>query len=685
MADAYTVFTTYTFPNAYAQDPREQVRPKYFRTNNEDWTEAMYLFRQSADISIDSGTDNQLVLTVSPSDLVQDNHYVIVDNGETGASKLVWFVPPAGVSSSDTITINNTYLADDYTDVSDYDDDITDVSSFRIIVFGAENERLMVDGPNQILNYFADDLEMADDDSDSVATVIGAIEDTLEVITDYTKSTHTAGTEIEEEIIKNEDLDWDNALAVEGFENLLENGGFERWRDVEFTGADSSKDISIPGWKFTINSSTTVSRESTTVDRGTYALKLDSKANSDTVYQEISNYADYQDRWVTLIARVKGTSGRQFKFEIDDGVSATTGSTQTADGDWNTYYIHLQAAAAASELTVKFIRDDGTDSVYYLDNFALYEGRLAKQFSLRTLDRVEEQDDRGSKNLLINGSFEMGWPAGDEAPAGWTFIGLSGAGAQHTGVIGDTLGHYAIKLNPGAVNDGIEQPIGSITPVLNYVKGETVCFSFAALRDSATSSEWAVRIDDGVGTTTMLFDTSDYDSAERINVVHDVDGSATKLDVEIYCTDSDDQEDLYIDACCLNIGSRPIRDAGAPNNSIWQPYVEVFEKSGTVNTDATKLGLERLAYNDFYPLWMDAHISDTATGAIEFELQRNGTKVMEVEIENAASEGFETNALSSANSDQIAMGDTYHVEIDLGVGEECDDPSVHVFGVQLNF
>lgn len=684
MADAYTVFTTYEFLNAYAQDPREQVRPKYFRTNNEDWTEAMYLFRQSADLSIDSGTDNQLVLSVSPADLVQDNHYVIVDNGETGASKLVWFVPPAGISS-DTITINNTYLADDYTDVSDYDDDITDPSSFRIIVVGAENERLMIDGPNQILNYFADDLEMADDDSDSVATVIGAIEDTLEIITDYTKSSHTAGTEIEEEIVKNEDLDWDNTLAIEGFENLLENGGFERWRDVAFTGADSSKDISIPGWKFTINSSTTISRESTTIDRGTYALKLDSKGNSDTVYQEIDNYADYQDRWVTLVARVKGTSGRQFKFQIDDGVSATTGDTQTADGDWNTYYIHLQLAAAASELTVKFIRDDGTDSVYYLDNFALYEGRLAKQFALRTLDRVEEQDDRGSKNLLINGSFEMGWPASDESPVGWTFSGISGAGSR-SGAIGDCPGHYAMKLNPTAVGDGIEQPIGGLDPLLNHVKGETVCFSFAALRDSANSSEWAVKIDDGVGTTTMLFDTSDYDSETRIICVHDVDSSATKLDVEIYCNDVSNQEDLYIDACCLNIGSRPINDPGAPNNSIWQPYVEVFEQSGTVSSDTAKIGLERLAFNDYYPLWMDVHVSDTATGGdIEFELHKNGSKVMEVELGTGDSEGFATNALSSANSDQIAMGDTYHVEIDLGIGEECDDPAVHVFGVQLSF
>lgn len=684
MADAYTVFTTYEFPNTYAQDPREQVRPKYFRTNNEDWTEAMYLFRQSADLSIDSGTDNQLVLSVSPADLVQDNHYVIVDNGETGASKLVWFVPPAGISS-DTITINNTYLADDYTDVSDYDDDITDPSSFRIIVVGAENERLMIDGPNQILNYFADDLEMADDDSDSVATVIGAIEDTLEIITDYTKSSHTAGTEIEEEIVKNEDLDWDNTLAIEGFGNLLENGGFERWRDVEFTGADSSKDISIPGWKFTINSSTTISRESTTIDRGTYALKLDSKGNSDTVYQEIDNYADYQDRWVTLVARVKGTSGRQFKFQIDDGVSATTGDTQTADGDWNTYYIHLQLAAAASELTVKFIRDDGTDSVYYLDNFALYEGRLAKQFALRTLDRVEEQDDRGSKNLLINGSFEMGWPASDESPVGWTFIGLGGAGSR-SDAIGDCPGHYAMKFNPTAVGDGIQQPIGGLDPLLNHVKGETVCFSFAALRNSVNSSEWAVKIDDGVGTTTMLFDTSDYDSVTRIICVHDVDSSATKLDVEIYCNDVSNQEDLYIDACCLNIGSRPINDPGAPNNSIWQPYVEVFEQSGTVSSDTAKIGLERLAFNDYYPLWMDVHVSDTATGGdIEFELHKNGSKVMEVELGTGDSEGFATNALSSANSDQIAMGDTYHVEIDLGMGEECDDPAVHVFGVQLSF
>lgn len=679
MADVYTVFTTYEFPNSYAEDPREEVKPKYFRTNNEDWTEAMYFFRQNADLSIDSGTDNQLVLSVGMTNLVQDNHYVMVDNGEAGASKLVWFVPPAGISS-DTITINNTYLAPDYTDVSDYDDDITDVSNFRIVVFGADNVRYMIDGAEQILNYFAGDIEFSSTDSDTLSTIITAIEDTLEAITDYTKSSHTAGTVIDDDEITNDNLEWDEIFVEEGFENIIKNGGFEDWNDGTY-------DADPDHWSSSIDTNSVISRDSNNEYSGDYCLKLDSKDNSDKVYQAIENYTEYQGKTVVAALRVKGTSGRNFEVKINDGVGSDTATITAATGSWQNVIVKRDVDASASKLELQFIRDDATDSVYYLDEACLYLGRLAKAYTPNQVDINASSDDRILKNLLINPNLED-WAIATDTPLGWEQYGL--ASVAHARGTDPRWGHYYWEIDVDSNNGvGIQNSIGDITPILSYVKGKTVTFSIYVRRyTSGHTMKFSYSLTDGVNTSTgEIPDLDEYDDWTRISLTLDVASGATELTFALYRDQvANSSQRLQVANACLNIGSSPLDD-NLSGDCVWERSIWSAHQAGAI-TDGEIIEKTFRTPCSIYPvcMWGEAETASTKNWNVKL-YDGSGDSGFYVQFSSDDADEYSDQALAAANTDVIASADKfyfYSVDPDPGgIGNAPQDVTITMLGYSL--
>jgi hypothetical protein len=715
MSDDYSLYFTNRFDNATfcltsgeGSNAAKQAKPRYFRENLEDIAKAYYLNRHApgADLTINGGasTDDQLSIDVDTNNLVRAGHQVMVINAD--GSK-IWVDDDAG---DDNVIIDNDKLWYG-SDVSDYDDDITDISGYTVIVVGKENGCLPRWGKAAIATgaapgaFNADDLPMTSADADKVQAVIDAIEDTLDNLTDYNKTTRTAGTALANSIVTAADVDAGDIFSGEGFTNFVRNGSFERWPQ----GPDAAPESE--GW--TEYGTATVER-STTAEYGNYSALVKADGDNKGIGYAVSNYEDYAGKTVTIAARVRQHAAGDVAIRLEDGIGDTTGTAVSLDASWQTVYCTHEVDSGASELSI-YIVSSGGAAQWYLDEVRGHLGSTVKSYEHSTADD-RALDDVRPKNWLLNGSYEDKASSNDDSlPDYWVKYGPGALAAARVGSpvgSGDPVsGRYVLALASGGAvgaNTGIVQHIGDFADANLALAGETVCFSvWLTVHDlSPAVNTWRLALYDGTDEHYIDFEASDMSSSAwtQISVVADLSSSMSTGDLEarLYSVDGEGANDiLYVDGACLNVGSRPMPGAGYVDSpSAWSRCVYQFKESGAVVGDQY-IDLKWPVNRAFYPTRMDVYagtgpgeaaaggtatytLYSAAAGAAE--AAANLSCVIEaVAAPDADGAGASAcNTLSDANSDRLDGGDYIRVYQDLdGTNADPSDVAIRLTGFAL--
>lgn len=171
--------------------------------------------------------------------------------------------------------------------------------------------------------------------------------------------------------------------------NILDNGGFEIWqRGTSFSNPAISA-YTADRWQLTYNSSPTftVSRESSIIDSGQYALKLNITAVSSATLMyfgnTVENGAAYAGKTITCSIRVKCSSAGLINIVMSDGVTFTAGSLNVGTS-YETITHTKVMSASATGLTV-FVGFAGAGpapsvSTIYIDSAMLTVGPNASTF-----------------------------------------------------------------------------------------------------------------------------------------------------------------------------------------------------------------------------------------------------------------------------------------------------------------
>lgn len=160
-----------------------------------------------------------------------------------------------------------------------------------------------------------------------------------------------------------------SGVTDQQFSNILANGSFEAWSN----GTSSPPD----GW--TSSSISAVVRSSTNRFHS-YSVDLTADVATDFLYQDVSEYDDYQGIIMTATAWVyQGSGSEAVKLEIDDGVGQTT-ITTTTNATWQQLKLTRTISGSASQLRIKlYPATDGTGNTLF-DGVMLNQGGLAPGF-----------------------------------------------------------------------------------------------------------------------------------------------------------------------------------------------------------------------------------------------------------------------------------------------------------------
>ena len=176
----------------------------------------------------------------------------------------------------------------------------------------------------------------------------------------------------------NQNAHW---LDAEMQGNFLVNPGFEDW-DISTSHTNPANATELLGdWTLekggTSAATANFTREGTTIDSGTYAMKAEiTIAGSSDSYLRVKQSAwrpaKYQGLTVVLGVAVRVATSSKVRLSIYDGVGTTYSSYHTGGGSFEVLTAKRTIDSAATELTVKVeITSDFLDSIY-VDSSFLY-------------------------------------------------------------------------------------------------------------------------------------------------------------------------------------------------------------------------------------------------------------------------------------------------------------------------
>jgi len=158
------------------------------------------------------------------------------------------------------------------------------------------------------------------------------------------------------------------------FGNFLNNGGMEDWPfGTSFANPSTNTNVA-DSWLYnktgTANPTANVGREGTTVDSGSYSMKVDitGAGSADSVIeiiQSIANFGNFAGQSVVFGARVKLATASKIKLRIDDGVSSADSLFHDGDGSWQLLQAVLTIDSTPTKLDASIrITSDFTDTIY---------------------------------------------------------------------------------------------------------------------------------------------------------------------------------------------------------------------------------------------------------------------------------------------------------------------------------
>lgn len=139
-------------------------------------------------------------------------------------------------------------------------------------------------------------------------------------------------------------------------DDILLNGNMEDW---------NSANTEPDNW--TLVNSPTVTRESSTVFRGSFSAKMISSSGSvGQLTQAVDvNLPDVSGRTVTVRAQVKTDGATQARLILEFGTATENGDYHTGDNEWQRLSVSRTIPTDATEVTVKLEVVAGTKTAYF--------------------------------------------------------------------------------------------------------------------------------------------------------------------------------------------------------------------------------------------------------------------------------------------------------------------------------
>ncbi|MCX7022003.1 MAG: hypothetical protein NTW26_06995 [bacterium] len=587
-------FVTYPDLEAKNLTPEEgdnaakRIDGVYFDDNNEDTNNALAI-RQGFGVDfVDHGSSAPECRVTTPAGLFDAEHEVTIGDG-TRLWKTAMF-------ADDDLRFDEGDIVNGVAGPADYSS-AGFIDSLLVWSTGSVTLTMMVDNTEMILTYdapnalTADDIARSPTESEKVDTSLTNLETAFDVEHDGTTGAHDDG------FLEPGMVNQNTCFLAEAWQNIIRFGRFDNWP----AGIKSPPE----GWAL-YGAPTTVQQESGAgnVRIGTYSVKITTGGASRGIKYAVPNFADYSGKAITASCWVKQSSAGTVAVTIDDGVGTTTGLSVVLSGTFQQAFCRHTMANAATKLEI-IIASVGTSPAFYVDEFGAFQGDNLKAHSSHALEIVAA-DDVIPVNLMLNGGFGHWWDttALSGHPDYWEPYTGTVVAQYYTTT--PYFGNNCLRLdNTTGIGAGVCQRIGAISSVLSFLKGKTVCFSaFIKEYTPGTAKNFKIQVDDGVGSTPVTFDQDDYPSWTRVWVVHMMSAAATELTVSIQGSQVA-AAGLLVDACCLNIGSRPMKWAGNMP-SVWSPVRYAFYHSGAV-ADGVKLDEAWPVPERFYPMRLDAY------------------------------------------------------------------------------
>ncbi len=155
-----------------------------------------------------------------------------------------------------------------------------------------------------------------------------------------------------------------HAVAGQASPNLFANGNFE--------DGDPPTDWTLTG------ASATLSRSSTQAKIGTYSALLTRVGTNCAIYQDLSTYASYKSKTVTMGAWIYATVASRVLLRLNDGVTDTDSSYHTGVAGWEWLTVSKTLSASASQLRCNVYILTGNTAAY-IDGATLVEGSSLSQ------------------------------------------------------------------------------------------------------------------------------------------------------------------------------------------------------------------------------------------------------------------------------------------------------------------
>lgn len=167
--------------------------------------------------------------------------------------------------------------------------------------------------------------------------------------------------------------------------NLLTNGGFEIWQ----RGAGSftvSTSYSADRWR--LSGTSTVTKETTTVEVGAASLKMVVTGAGVGVDQYLEDYIQLRGKTLTLSVRVNQNVAGGVAVTIGDNTGSSSTTSAATTGSWITVSVSRTINAAATAVFVVLQSQAGSAGTYYFDNAMLVIGPAPAPY--RPLHPAEE-------------------------------------------------------------------------------------------------------------------------------------------------------------------------------------------------------------------------------------------------------------------------------------------------------
>ena len=155
---------------------------------------------------------------------------------------------------------------------------------------------------------------------------------------------------------------------------MMGDGQFERWAN----GTSSAPS----GW--TVDSNSTIARESTIVNKGSYSAKLTSDGTNEGYLQwQLNKYIKYAGDKFTLKADCNTDTASRVRMRIQDGVTTTNDDYHTGGGGFEELEItNFTLDDAPTELTVQLRIEAGSAVTAYWNNVRLIAKRGFYEYEL---------------------------------------------------------------------------------------------------------------------------------------------------------------------------------------------------------------------------------------------------------------------------------------------------------------